>query len=165
MLILGKSANKERGNNMKYVKIFLASSVVEFEKERRELGDYIRSLNDIYVKRGIYFELNLCEDLSNAIDKERKQEQYNRMIRDSQYFYILFGNHAGEYTIEEFDVAWEQFRSSGEPKLYTYFMQLPDGQPAEKTVQDFMTRLDKEIGHYYSMFSHLDSVKLNMLIF
>ena len=164
MLILGKSANKERGNNMKYVKIFLASSVVEFEKERRELGDYIRSLNDIYVKRGIYFELNLCEDLSNAIDKERKQEQYNRMIRDSQYFYILFGNHAGEYTIEEFDVAWEQFRSSGEPKLYTYFMQLPDGQPAEKTVQDFMSRLDKEIGHYYSMFSHLDSVKLNMLI-
>ena len=149
---------------MKYVKIFLASSVVEFEKERRELGDYIRSLNDIYVKRGIYFELNLCEDLSNAIDKERKQEQYNRIIRDSQYFYILFGNHAGEYTIEEFDVAWEQFRSSGEPKLYTYFMQLPDGQPAEKTVQDFMSRLDKEIGHYYSMFSHLDSVKLNMLI-
>ena len=149
---------------MDYIKIFLASSITEFEKERRELGDYIRSLNDIYVKQGIYFELNLCEDLSHAVDRERKQEQYNRIIRESQFFYILFGKNAGEYTVEEFDVAWKQFRQTGSPELYTYFMQLPDGQSVEQGVLDFMKRLDKEIGHYYSRFSHLDSVKLNMLI-
>ena len=149
---------------MNYIKIFLASSITEFEKERRELGDYIRSLNDIYVKQGLYFELNLCEDLSNAVDRERKQEQYNRIIRESQFFYILFGKNAGEYTVEEFDVAWKQFCQTGSPKLYTYFMQLPDGQPVQQGVLDFMNRLDREIGHYYSRFNHLDSIKLNMLI-
>lgn len=80
---------------MKYIKIFLASSVVEFEKERQELGKFVRSLNDIYIKRGLYFELNLCEDLSNAVDKERKQNEYNKLIRKCQYFYILFGRYAG----------------------------------------------------------------------
>lgn len=89
MFISRELADKE-WSSMKYVKIFLASSVAEFEKERREWGDYICSLNNIYVKREIYFELNLCEDLNNAISKECKQEQHNHIIRDSQYFYIFF---------------------------------------------------------------------------
>ena len=70
----------------------------------------------------------------------------------------------GEYTIEEFDVALKEFRSSGEPRVSTYFLQLPDGQSPEKSVQKFMERLDKEIGHYYSRFCHLDSIKPNMLL-
>ena len=73
---------------VKYIKIFLASSIAEFEHERRELGDYIRSLNDIYVERGIYFQLTICEYLSNAVAKKRKQDEYNQSIRDSQFFYI-----------------------------------------------------------------------------
>ena len=38
---------------MKYIKIFLASSLSEFKEDRRELGDYIRKLNNVYCKRGI----------------------------------------------------------------------------------------------------------------
>ena len=149
---------------MRIIKLFLASSVVEFEHDRRELGDYIRSLNDIYIKRDIYFELTICEDLSNAIARDRKQEEYNQNIRECEYFYVLFGREAGAYTIEEFDVALQQFRESGAPHIYTYFRQLPEGQSAAKSVTDFMERLDKEIGHYYSTYSHLDSVKLNLLL-
>ena len=155
---------ERKGRKMKYIKLFLASSAVEFEKERNELGSYIRMLNDIYAKRGIYFELTIWDDLPEAVERERAQEECNQAIRDSQYFYVLFGRDAGEDTIQEFNVALEQFRKSGAPRIYTYFRQLLAGQSASQSVEDFMNRLDKEIGHYYSTFTHLDAVRLNMLL-
>ena len=92
---------------MKYIKLFVASSIDTFERERGELKSYISSLNDIYVRRDIYFDLILCENLSNALDKERKQAAYNAEIRKCQYFYVIFAEKVGEYTVEEFDVALE----------------------------------------------------------
>ena len=154
---------------MKHIKIFIASSVVEFAAERYELSDFIRSLNDIYVRREIYFELIICENLSNSIAKERKQAEYNSFIRDSQYFYIIFGRGTNReddavYTIEEFDVALEQFKETGTPRIYTYFRQLPEGESASKNILSFMKRLDREIGHYYSTFGDIDTIKLNLLL-
>ena len=148
---------------MKLIQLFLASSIVEFKQERNELSNYIRVLNDISVKRNIYFEITLCEDLSNAVAKDRKQEEYNQKIRDSQYFCALFGRDAGEYTIEEFNVALEQFRQSGAPRIFIYFRQLPEGQSASQSVKDFMERLDAE-NIYYTIFSYLDAVKLSWLV-
>ena len=154
---------------MKYIKLFIASSIIEFAQERASLSDFIRSLNDIYVPRGIYFQLTICEDLSNAVAKDRKQAEYNQTIRESQYFYILFGRGSDRaddaiYTIEEFDTALDQFRKAGAPKIYTYFRQLPEGESASKNIRDFMNRLDQEIGHYYSTFGNVDTIKLNMLL-
>ena len=164
MIMLRPNLSIGKDEKMKYIKLFLASSAVEFEQERNELGSYIRMLNDIYAKRGIYFELTIWDDLPEAVERERAQEECNQAIRDSQYFYVLFGRDAGEDTIQEFNVALEQFRKSGAPRIYTYFRQLPAGQSASQSVKDFMERLDQEIGHYYSTFSHLDAVKLNMLL-
>ena len=154
---------------MKYIKLFIASSIIEFAQERASLSDFIRSLNDIYVPRGIYYQLTICEDLSNAVAKDRKQAEYNQTIRESQYFYILFGRGSDRaddaiYTIEEFDTALDQFRKAGAPKIYTYFRQLPEGESASKNIRDFMNRLDQEIGHYYSTFGNVDTIKLNMLL-
>ena len=154
---------------MKYIKLFIASSIVEFAQERASLSDFIRSLNDIYVPRGIYFQLTICEDFSNAVAKDRKQAEYNQTIREAQYFYILFGRGSDRaddaiYTIEEFDTALNQFRKAGTPKIYTYFRQLPEGESASKNIRDFMNRLDQEIGHYYSTFGNVDTIKLNMLL-
>ena len=154
---------------MKYIKLFIASSIVEFAQERASLSDFIRSLNDIYVPRGIYFQLTICEDLSNAVAKDRKQAEYNQTIRESQDFYILFGRGSDRaddaiYTIEEFDTALDQFRKAGAPKIYTYFRQLPEGESASKNIRDFMNRLDQKIGHYYSTFGNVDTIKLNMLL-
>ncbi len=148
---------------MKYIKIFLASSIREFSKERLELESYINKLNTIYIRKGLFFELVVCEGLSNALALERKQEEYNQEIRDSQYFYVLFGKEAGSYTVEEFDVALDAFRNQGAPKIYTYFQGLPE-EEQEESVKQFMQRLDKELGHYYSFFEHLDSIKLNLLL-
>lgn len=148
---------------MKCIHLFIASSVVEFENERNELGNYIRSLNDIYLEHNIYFKLTMCENLTSAIELNGKQNFYNSKIRESDYFYVIFGKNAGEYTLEEFDVAMESFNATGKPKIYTYFMQLSDGK-VSNDVLSFMKRLDDELGHYYSLFTHIDSIKLNILL-
>lgn len=46
---------------MKYIKLFIASSVVEFAQERLALSDFIRTLNDIYI----------CQDTVNWQKKSR----------------------------------------------------------------------------------------------
>ena len=148
---------------MKRIHMFIASSIVEFEKERNELGNYIRSLNDLYVERDIYFKLTMCEELSSAVELDGKQSFYNSKIKESDYFYVIFGKNVGEYTLEEFDVAMEQFRATGRPKIYTYFKQLPDENVSDNVIA-FMKRLDGELGHYYSLFTHIDSIKLNILL-
>ncbi len=68
------------------IKLFLASSITEFEMERYKLSDFINSLNQIYHDRGIFFELWKCEDHSKALSSGRKQEEYNQKIRESEYF-------------------------------------------------------------------------------
>ncbi len=156
---------------MNYIKIYFALPD-ELEKERDELADYIRSLNDFYHERDIFFEVNFSEepfdsfdDFPSASDNEENQEQEQRdTIRESNYFYLIFGCHDDENIREKFDVALEEFGKNGTPKIYTYFKKLPEGVEAEQGIKAFIDRLDQAIGHYYSQFVHIDSVKLNILL-
>lgn len=150
---------------MKYIKIFLASSIVEFKHERDEFGTFIRSLNNIYAKRDIYFELIVCEDVAKELHNKRMQDVYNDEIKDSRYFYIIVGKELGERSLEEFDVALENFISTGVPKIMTYFYEVSrNGGSYSNSVQSFMERLDKNLGHDYNLFSHFDSIKLDFLM-
>lgn len=111
---------------MTIINLFLASSMEDLQMDRREIGDFIRSLNDRYLDRELYFRLFICENEDIAMADGRKQEQYNQFILDSQLFVILIFKKAGEYTIEEFNVAYKQFKESGAPVILTFFRQ--DGQ-------------------------------------
>ena len=95
---------KER-NSMHRIRVFLASSITEFSYERVQLGDFVRALNDILVERGVYIQLEKSEDITNAIDLYRKQNQYNRIIKESEYFFLLIGKAVGAYTMEEYETA------------------------------------------------------------
>lgn len=148
---------------MKIIKIFLASSVVEFQKERQELMAFVNRLNNICVKKGVYFELEICEGLSNAVAAKRKQNEYNEYIRNSEYFFLLFGRSAGTYTIEEYDVAMDQFKAKGAPKIYIYFKQLPQGEKEEKSVSDFRERIEKESEMVSGRFACIEDVKRDLL--
>ena len=154
---------RPQGPGMTFINIFLASSVVELKDDRLAIGDYIRKLNDIYMERNIYFRLFLCEDEDAAMADMRKQEQYNQQIRQSQLFLILIFNNAGEYTREEFDVAYRNFREAGAPAIVTCFRQ-GEGYSPQQSVLDFMKKLDGELGHYFKVYSHIDSLKLALLM-
>ena len=146
---------------MKYIDIFLASSVTDLHLDRMELGNYIRELNDRFVSRDIYFRLHMCESVSDEIALTRKQDQYNTIIEKCDYFYIIVWNKIGQYTREEFDIALSQFQKTGAPRISTFF-KTADNINAD--VLSFMEELDKNLQHYYTRFSEIDTVKLKLLL-
>lgn len=147
---------------MKYIDIFLASSITDLHIERMELGNYIRSLNDKFHSLGIYFRLHMCEDLSEEVEQKRKQDTYNEIIEKCDYFYIMVWNRIGKYTLEEFDVAMKKFKDINSPKIMTFFKEVEGDIP--KDVMAFMSRMDQELQHYYTKFSSIDSIKLKMIL-
>ena len=148
---------------MTTIHIFLGSSLDELHLDRMEIGNYVRKLNDIYRDRDVYIKLYECEDENAAMVKGRKQEEYNEEIRQSDIFLVLFYNKAGQYTIEEFREAYKQFQKTGAPAILTCFRQ-GEGYAPEQSVLEFMSELGEQLGHYFKRYTHIDSVKLTLLL-
>ena len=150
---------------MHRIRVFLASSITEFSQERMLLGDSVRMLNDILVERDVYIQLGKSEDITNAIDLFRKQNQYNEVIRKSDYFFMLIGNAVGAYTMEEYETAcgsdkkgmrilFREETGAGEE------IDRPEGLPDAGTVMTpagFRERLEEE-KRMYMDFSSPDSM-------
>ena len=153
---------------MKKIKIFLASSLTDLELDRIRIGDFIRQLNDLYVDRGYYFSLIRCDDYDDSMSTEGKQEELNREIRDSELCFFLFFTKVGEYTREEFRVAWENFKDLKKPRIITFFKyEKVDAQgkiETQEEVKEFMKTLDGEYKHYYNVYQNIDTLKLKMLL-
>lgn len=148
---------------MRFIKIFLASSIETFKFERYEIGDFIRILNNVLIRHDSYIELILCEHLSNSIAKERKQEEYNQQIRECDYVYILCGNVIGMYTKEEFQVAATQFQKTGTPKIEVYFYHTFKQGTLDQSVIGFIKYLKRNKYTCHKV-EHLDIMKLRLLM-
>jgi len=148
---------------MKTIKIFLASSD-ELTDDRNAFGNLVRRLDKIYEKRGIRIELFEWEDYDAAYNDRRKQDEYNDNIKSSDMFLALFHTKAGKFTIEEFDVATEEFRKHASPKVYTYCKDLVEGEHESPELIEFKRRLFEEMGHYWSRYNNRDSMQLHFIM-
>ena len=148
---------------MKTIKIFLASSE-ELENDRMAFGNLVRRLDRIYEKRGIRVELFEWEDYDASYNGLRKQDEYNDQIKASDLFLALFHTQAGRFTIEEFDVATEEFRHKASPKVYVYCKDLQPGETESPELAEFKQRLFNEIGHYWCRYSNRDTMQLHFVM-
>ena len=57
----------------------------------------------------------------------------------------------------------KSFQKNAKPKIITYFKILDSESPSDDVLR-FMERLDKEIGHYYNIYEHVDTLKLGMIM-
>lgn len=151
------------------IKIFIASSG-ELEAERKESGSVIIELNKIHLH--LHLEPMLFEfDTSsgNVQFKERIQDGINPKLNESHIVVILFYSKAGEFTLEELELALkldkkvfiyfkEGFapKNGEEIKKYSKVIELKDKLDAEsviryqeyKTVKDYNGLLYKDLGKY-----------------
>lgn len=148
---------------MKTIKIFLASSE-ELTDDRNAFGNLVRRLDKIYEKRGIRIELFEWEDYDAAYNDRRKQDEYNEQIKASDMFLALFHTKAGKFTIEEFNVATEEFKKHALPKVYTYCKDLQEGEQESPELADFKQKLFEEMGHYWSRYNNRDSMQLHFVM-
>lgn len=150
---------------MKEVKIFLASSINEFRNERFDLGDFIRKLTDQTIEQDVYLKFSICEDMSNAVSKDRKQGDYNEEIRNSDFFYVIFGNKAGDYTIEELEVAAKQFKESADnkPNIYVYHQKSFENTTISEQGKEALECVKKEnINISYRDYTNIDDMKIEI---
>ena len=148
---------------MKTIRIFLASSE-ELADDRNAFGNLVRRLDKIYEKRGIRVELFEWEDFDAAYNDRRKQDEYNDQIKGSDMFLALFHTKAGKFTLEEFDIATEEFRKHASPKVYTYCKDLKEGEQESPELTEFKRKLFKEMGHYWSRYNNRDSMQLHFVM-
>ena len=148
---------------MKTIKIFLASSE-ELDSDRMVFGNLVRRLDDMYEKRGIRIKLFEWEDYDAAYNDRRKQDEYNDYVRNSDIFLALFHKKAGKFTLEEFDVASEEFKEHASPKVYTYCKDLQPDEVESTELAEFKKRLFDEMGHYWCRYDCRESFQLQFVM-
>ena len=152
---------------MKKIKIFLASSIVELARERDELELFIRNVSDKFEDNYDTKIIPLrCENVDTCMTLDGKQEEFNQLIRESEMCFFIFFTRVGSVTRQEFEVAFERFRTSEnrKPQIYVYFKTIPEGVTADASVREFMDTIDRTYKHYYSNFSNIDTIKLRILL-
>ncbi|MEE0983066.1 MAG: tetratricopeptide repeat protein, partial [Bacteroidales bacterium] len=148
---------------MKEIKVFLASSE-ELKYDRLAFSDLIRKLDNIYEKRGIRIKLFQWEDFDAAYNDKRKQDEYNEYIKQSDIFLALFRTKAGQFTVEEFELARDEHREKGSPKPHVYCRDLEQGETEDATLTEFKQRLFDEMGHFFARYKNEDGLNLHFVM-
>ncbi len=151
---------------MKTIKVFLASSS-ELRDERMEFSDIVLTINKFLKPRGFEIEMERWEDIDDSMGPERKQDEYNRVLRTCPMCLVLYWKNLGSYTKEELDVAYAGVCSEKENprKLYIYFKE--DKEIAEtisKELRNFKASFETDYGHFYCRFENADTMRLRFLL-
>jgi internalin A len=157
-----KLPSQESGNNIRTIKIFLASSS-ELEKDRDAFDLYFRQQNDGLGKQGIYLEIVRWENFLDAMSETRLQDEYNKEVKACDIFVSLFFSKTGKYTEEEFDTAHKQFLSTQKPLIYTFFKNAPlDSNSIGDEIISLLNFKKKlaSLGHFYTSYDNISDLKL-----
>ncbi len=157
---------------VKTVSIFLASSS-ELSDDRVAFADFIERLQNHYKTRNFTFLLKKWEYMDPAYNKERKQNEYNEIIKQCDMFVVIFHTKLGEYTLEEFDVAFEECRKRNLP-LFIYFRNIEKlpfpkslfwQKKESKELIDFKkNRLIGELNHFWGTYDTSDRLHLDFVL-
>ena len=145
---------------LKTVKIFVASAA-ELSRDRVEFGNFINKLRVHYRTRGFDFDPIEWEYLENDDRTHRKQDEYNEHIKDCDVFVSLFYTKAGEYTIEEYEIALKQNKKRKLPML-TFMRELEDGIKAQDSLIDFQKKYCKQ--YYWGKYGNNDKLHLDFAL-
>jgi hypothetical protein len=143
-------------------KIFLASSS-ELKEDRKEFEIFINRKNKDWVSQGVFIELIVWEDFLDAVAKTRLQDEYNKAIQECDIFVMLFCTKVGQYTEEEFETAFGQFKTTHKPFIFTYFKdaEISTGSANKSDLMSLWAFQEKlnALGHFYTVYKNIDELK------
>ena len=138
----------------------------ELKADRDQFAAFITRLNEHYEPRGFEFILKIWEFLDPAYNNERKQEEYNAVIRKCDYFVSLFHTKAGKYTLEELKVAREECVTRHMP-LFIYFRDLDYWQALQqkdKNLEEVKQYLGDGLEHFWGGYNNNDKLHLDFVL-
>jgi tetratricopeptide (TPR) repeat protein len=145
---------------MRNVKLFLASGNA-LKKDRDAIMLFLANKNQFLVKHGIFLELVRWEFLSSSFSETRKQDDFNKALEESEIFTCLIFDRIGQYTREEFDKAYQNYKQGKNPKkFYLYFKTLSKNKKEEAIdVYEFRKAIEKD-EQIYREYKNPDQLKL-----
>ncbi|MGH8490413.1 MAG: hypothetical protein ACREXS_16495 [Gammaproteobacteria bacterium] len=157
--------NDQQGTiTMQTKTIFLASSA-ELAEDRKEFEIFISRKSMNWVDQGVLLAVIAWEDFLDGVSQTRLQDEYNKAIRECDIFVMLFWTKVGPYTEEEFETAFEQFKATKKPFIFTYFKD-PEIRTASANESDLMSlrafqeKLDA-LGHFKTVYKNTDQLKVH----
>jgi hypothetical protein len=137
-----RDSNKthNKGLVMNEIKIFIASQRI-LTKERDFVETLIRQKNDDFFRKNIYLKPIRWElaDKGNSI--ERKQDEFNRLLLNSEFVIYLTWDSIGHYTKEEFKIGYDSMKTGAKPfRLYVFNKAVAQrvADVSTQGVQDFL---------------------------
>lgn len=137
---------------MKKINIFLATTEESLENDKKELGNFIRDLNDKFENYDVYFKL---------INASSNMQDLSEEIKKSELFIVIFSSKISNETIEEFNIAYQTFLKNKTPKITTY---IKNDSHKDESITNFLNKLNEELGHYYNSYDTIDTIKLNVVL-
>ncbi|HAC65716.1 MAG TPA: hypothetical protein DCF68_19845 [Cyanothece sp. UBA12306] len=147
----------------KIIKIFLASSS-ELKEDRQQFEIFINRQNKKYIRQDIFLDLVIWEDFLDAMSATRLQDEYNKAIRECDVVISLFKTKVGQYTKEEVMTAYENFKKTKKPLIYTYFKNFTISASEINredfdSLKDFQNKLN-ELGHFPPQYNNIEDLKV-----
>jgi hypothetical protein len=143
-------------------KLFLASSA-QLKEDRREFEIFIGRKNKDWVAKGVFLELVIWEDFLDAVSQTRLQDEYIKAIQECDLFVMLFWTKVGQYTEEEFETAFGQFKSTNKPFIFTYFKdaEISVVNANKKDLMSLWAFQEKlsALGHFYTVYKNIEELK------
>src|SRR6185295_14726616 len=123
---------------------------------------FISIENDRLKDQDIYLQMVQWEYFLDAMSDTRLQNEYNKAISESDIMLCLFFTKVGKYTAEEFDTAYQVFKETGKPLIWTYFKDAPINAGA--ITEEFSTLIAfkkkiGELGHFHTVYNNIDNLK------
>ena len=149
---------------MKNITVFLASSD-ELKNDRNSFHSLVASLDEIFEPRGYRIRCRRWEDFSAFCTGTRTQDDYNRIVRASDICICMFHRKVGEYTIEEFNQALDEYvKNQSHPKTFVYIRALIEGEMEDEALKRFKEDLFDRVGHYWCNYATDDAMKLHFVM-
>lgn len=164
---LGLPNPEKRKNTImknKTITIFLASSS-ELKNDREKFEIFINRENKKLNEEGVFLKLELWEDFIDSMSQTRLQDEYNKVVKSSDIFISLFWTKVGKYTSEEFESAFNQFKETNKPRIYTYFKndKIEMSQINKDDINskfEFEEKL-KNLGHFPTNYDSIEALKFH----
>ncbi|ETR66659.1 MAG: hypothetical protein OMM_05548 [Candidatus Magnetoglobus multicellularis str. Araruama] len=121
----------DQKSTVKTIKLFLSCSS-DLETERKELGLWINRKNKGLIKKNQFIEWVVWEDLLQSFQGQRIQDYFNQVMLTCDILVALFYSKVGQFTKEEFDLAYSNLKAGKKPKYL--FVGFKDAQISTKNI-------------------------------
>lgn len=151
-------------NYNKISNIFLASSGSLLE-ERQQIEILVSRLCDKYINtQSHYLKTAVWEKESLSFSDTRKQDDFNKLVKKSNVFFLLIGEKVGKYSKEEFEIAYKNFKAKNRPSKIVVFFKNINLNINEISIEDIknVQELKKEIlerNQFYYEYSNIDELR------